>query len=57
MDPEEKPNPPPRRGALIAILVLLALAAAGWWVAHRLHQADALQDCVMQGRHNCAPVN
>ena len=56
MSPPEPPEPPPRRGALIAILLLLVLSAAGWWIANRLHQTSVLQDCVMQGRRNCAPV-
>ncbi|MDE2335146.1 MAG: hypothetical protein KGK10_11475 [Rhodospirillales bacterium] len=47
---------PQRRRALLAILVILLLGIAGWWISQRLRQASSIQDCVMQGRHNCAPV-
>jgi hypothetical protein len=49
---DEAPN---RRGALIAIVVVILLAVAGWWISARLRQASSIQDCVMQGRRNCAP--
>lgn len=57
MNPDEDPGRASRRGTLIAVVVLLVLAVGGWWIANRLHQMSALQDCVMQGRRNCAPVN
>jgi hypothetical protein len=41
----------------VSLLVVAALALGGFYVVRRL-QADAkLQDCVMSGRKNCAPVN
>ncbi|HTB76720.1 MAG TPA: hypothetical protein VK762_25915 [Polyangiaceae bacterium] len=41
----------------VGLLVGLALIVVGWFVLRQL-QADAkLQDCVMSGRKNCAPVN
>ena len=45
-----------RRAALVAIIVIAVLAVGGWWMNTRLHQAGRLQDCVMAGRTNCAPV-
>jgi hypothetical protein len=59
VEPPERPGnegAPQRRGALIAIVVILLLAVAGWWISARLRQAGTIQDCVMQGRRNCAPV-
>lgn len=53
-DDHETPN---RRGTLIAIVAIVVLAVAGWWIAARLRQASNIQDCVMQGRRNCAPVS
>ena len=50
------PAGPPRRGALIALLVIVALIAGGLWLARTLHGVGRLQDCVMSGRTNCAPV-
>lgn len=58
-EPPERPaneGAPQRRGALIAIVVILLLALAGWWISARLRQASTIQDCVMQGRQNCAPI-
>ena len=41
----------------VGLLVGLALILGGWFVLRQL-QADAkMQDCVMSGRKNCAPVN
>jgi hypothetical protein len=46
----------PRRGALIALVVILALVAGGLWLSHTLRGVSRVQDCVMAGRTNCAPV-
>jgi hypothetical protein len=29
----------------------------GLWLSHRLRSVSNLQDCVMSGRTNCAPVH
>lgn len=56
-DPEKEDEPAgPPRGALIALVVILVLVAGGLWLAHTLHGVGRLQDCVMSGRSNCAPV-
>ena len=47
---------PPRRGALVALVVLAVLIAGGLWLSRTLHETGRLQDCVMAGRNNCAPV-
>jgi hypothetical protein len=40
----------------VALVALVLVVACGWFVM-RTMQADAkLQDCVMSGRKNCAPV-
>ncbi len=54
--PGDDEEPPNRRGALAAILVLVALAAAGIWLSGALRDTGRIQDCVMAGRKNCAPV-
>ena len=46
----------PRRGALIALVVVAVLVLGGIWLSRTLHGVGRLQDCVMAGRHNCAPV-
>ena len=42
--------------ALLALLFFLALAAGGWFIVRRISENSKLQDCVMAGRRNCAPV-
>jgi hypothetical protein len=45
-----------RRSTLIAIAAVALLAAIGWYLAHALSQSARLQDCVLSGRTNCAPL-
>jgi hypothetical protein len=47
---------PPRRGALVALLVVIALILGGLYVSHVLRNVSQTEDCLMQGRRNCAPV-
>ncbi len=54
--PEDDDPPPNRRGALIALLAVVALVAGGIWLSQQLHSTGKIQDCVMAGRKNCAPV-
>jgi hypothetical protein len=53
---EDDDQPAPRRGALIALLVVVALVAGGIWLSQSLRSSGRIQDCVMAGRTNCAPV-
>ena len=46
----------PRRAALIGLLLVLLLVGGGLYLAHVLRNAAQLQDCVMSGRTNCAPI-
>jgi hypothetical protein len=46
-----------RRGALIGLGVILALIVVGWAVTHVLRNTARVQDCVMSGRTNCAPID
>ncbi len=47
---------PSRRGPLIALAVVVVLVIGGILISQVLHSTSRLQDCVMQGRRNCAPV-
>jgi hypothetical protein len=49
-------EPPSRRGALIAMVVIAVLIVGGIWLSQTLHSVGRIQDCVMAGRNNCAPV-
>jgi hypothetical protein len=40
-----------------AIVVLALLVAAGVWIANTMAEMQKNQDCVLQGRHNCAPID
>lgn len=59
MDAHDEQEPPdgPSRGALVALVLVVALAAGGFWLWQRVHTANQVQDCVMAGRTNCAPVH
>jgi len=44
-------------GALIGIGVfLVALVVGGVWLMNTLRDISKMQDCAMQGRRNCAPI-
>jgi hypothetical protein len=53
---DETEHPPSRRGPLIALIVVVAIVAAGIWLSQTLRGTSRIQDCVMAGRTNCAPV-
>jgi hypothetical protein len=53
---DDDDQPAPRRGALIALLVVAALVAGGFWLSQSLRSSGRIQDCVMAGRSNCAPL-
>jgi hypothetical protein len=54
---ETAPAPDPRRGALVGLAVILILLAAGMVLVHILRGTSRIQDCVMSGRTNCAPID
>ena len=49
-------TPPGRGGALAALLLMIALVAGGYWLTHRLAATGHIEDCLMAGRRNCAPI-
>ena len=51
------PRSPDSRGpALIGLLIALLLVIGGVLLIHVLRRAGRLQDCVMSGRTDCAPI-
>ncbi|MGH7045182.1 MAG: hypothetical protein ACREE2_02175 [Stellaceae bacterium] len=42
--------------ALIGLIIVLALAIAGVVLIRALGQEAQLEDCLMSGRTNCAPI-
>jgi hypothetical protein len=53
----EEPPPHPRRPAMIGFVVIVLLVIVGLFLTHVLRDMSRVQDCVMQGRTNCAPVD
>jgi hypothetical protein len=41
---------------VIAVLIVALLIGVGVWLADTIAQMERDQDCVLQGRQNCAPV-
>jgi hypothetical protein len=56
-EPENRRAPDPRWPALIGLLVTVLLVLGCVLLIHVLGRASRLQDCVMSGRTNCAPID
>ena len=54
--PEETEVPDSRRGALIGLGLVVLLIVGGLFLVHVLRGTAQIQDCVMSGRTNCAPI-
>jgi hypothetical protein len=46
-----------RRRSLIALGVVAGLFVIGWVLAHELYANGQLEDCLLSGRTNCAPID
>jgi hypothetical protein len=53
------PNEPDdgRRGAVIGLAITVLLVVAGYYLLTALRENSKLQDCLMSGRTNCAPLD
>ena len=56
-DRDDKTDNSNRRGPLVALGVVVLLFAVGWYLARELSASSKLQDCLMSGRTNCAPID
>jgi hypothetical protein len=45
-----------RRRAVIALGFVVLLFVVGWVLAHELYANGQLEDCLLSGRTNCAPI-
>jgi hypothetical protein len=45
-----------QRGPLVALGVVVLLVVVGWILARELAANGKLEDCLMSGRTNCAPI-
>ena len=41
---------------VIAVVIVALLVGVGVWIADTLADMEKVQDCTMQGRQNCAPI-
>jgi hypothetical protein len=55
--PEDPEPPDPPRKALLALLFVAVLVVGGLLLTQVLRHMSQLQDCVMSGRTNCAPID
>lgn len=46
----------PRSSALIGVIVILVLAILAVMLVRELGRQSKIQDCLMSGRTNCAPI-
>ena len=44
------------RGPIAAVVFIVLLVVGGLWLASAIRADSRMQDCVMSGRTNCAPV-
>jgi len=45
-----------QRSALVALGVVVVLFLVGWLLAHELYKGGQMEDCLLSGRTNCAPI-
>ncbi len=55
-DRDDDAAPDGRTRALIGLVVILMLAILGVVLVRELGQQSKLEDCLMSGRTNCAPI-
>lgn len=53
---EEREGEARRTAALMGFIVILLLAIAGVVLVRELDKKGRLEDCLMAGRKNCAPI-
>jgi len=50
------PDPDSPRPAVIGLIVVALLVIAGYLLFSALRQNSQMEDCLMSGRKNCAPI-
>ncbi|MGC2524147.1 MAG: hypothetical protein WA417_16160 [Stellaceae bacterium] len=54
--PDEHDHDQSRSRALIGLVVVAVLVIAAIYLVHALRNESKLEDCLMSGRSNCAPI-
>jgi hypothetical protein len=53
---EQPPEPESRRAAFLGLIVVAVLVVAAYFLVNALRANSNLEDCLMSGRKNCAPI-
>jgi hypothetical protein len=56
-DPQDPDDGGSRRGALIGLVITALLVVAGYYLMTVLRHQGQMEDCLMSGRSNCAPLD
>lgn len=56
-DPVHEDEDQRRRNNLLMLIFAIGLVIAGVWLVNRMIDMRQIQDCVAQGRRNCAPID
>jgi len=54
--PDDQGGERSRSAAVAGLVVVLVLVVAALYLVHALQQESRLEDCLMSGRTNCAPI-
>jgi len=54
--PPQQPEEPAGPSGPVFIIVIVALVVGGWFLTAKLRANAKMEDCLMSGRTNCAPV-
>jgi hypothetical protein len=52
----EEPRGGPSRRSIAGLAVIIVLALIGWFLVRELQSKAKLEDCLMSGRRDCAPI-
>jgi hypothetical protein len=55
--PDNNNKNPSQRGPLVAFGVVVLLLVVGWVLARELYSDSKMEDCLLSGRTNCAPID
>jgi hypothetical protein len=55
-DDGEEPRGGPNRRNIAGLAVVIVLALVGWFLVRELQSKAKLEDCLMSGRRDCAPI-
>ncbi len=42
---------------MLSLLLIVVLLLGGWWLVRVLRRSSAVEDCLLRGGRDCAPVS